>query len=238
MVKRSFLLALASVTFAKEGTDQKLWSVHVELSYVRTSGNVETQTLSQKAEIKREGKVNRLFFKNSTLYATQEEKETANRLNMTLRWERLFTERFFAFLTGGYQRDRFSGYEYRWNCGPGVGYDILKTEKHELKGLVSTLYYYNKLEEDGVDNYGTLKASAYYQWNILENLRFKESLSYLVDLADTRTYFINSETSLEVRINSFASLGVGYKVAYQNRPPSANVRRVDTTFSTSLIIDF
>jgi len=204
---------------------------------VRTSGNVNTQTLSEKAEVKREGKVNRFYFKNSALYATQEEKETANRLDFALRWERLFTERLFTFLTGGYQRDRFSGYTYRWNGGPGLGYDFLRTPAHELKGLVSLLYYYNRLEQNGVDNYGTLKVEAYYQWSILENLRLKETISYLVDLADTRTYFLNSETSLEVRINSFASLGVGYRIVYQNRPPSPEVKRTDTTFSTSLIVD-
>jgi len=132
----------------------------------------------------------------------QEERETANRMNVDLRWERLFTERSFAFLTGGYQRDRFSGYAYRWSGGPGLGYDFIRSERHELKGLVSLLYYYNRIEEGGIDNYGTMKAETYYQWNIAENLRFKESeesVSYIVDLADRETYFLNSETSLEVR---------------------------------------
>jgi len=236
-VRKALFLLLAPLVLLAEEAPGKLWSVHIELSYVRTSGNVNTQTLSEKAEVKREGEVNRFYLKNSALYATQEERETANRLNFDLRWERLFTERFFTFLTGGYQRDRFSGYTYRWNGGPGLGYDFLRTPAHELKGLVSLLYYYNRLEQDGIDNYGTLKVEAYYQWNILENLRLKENLSYIVDLADTRTYFLNSETSLEVRINSFASLGVGYKIVYQNRPPSPDVRRTDTTFSTSLIVD-
>jgi len=237
-MRRILVTVLSAPLFlmAEEGGD-KLWSVHVELSYVRTSGNVETQTFSEKAEVKREGRVNRLYLKNSALYATQEERETANRMNVDLRWERLFTERSFAFLTGGYQRDRFSGYAYRWSGGPGLGYDFIRSERHELKGLVSLLYYYNRIEEGGIDNYGTMKAETYYQWNIAENLRFKESVSYIVDLADRETYFLNSETSLEVRINNIMSLGVGYRIAYQNKPPAADVKRVDTTFSTSLIID-
>ncbi len=217
---------------------EKNWTVHVELSYVRTSGNVETQTFSEKAEIKREGKVNRFFLKNSALYASQKEKETANRLNLSGRWERLFTERFFSFLTAGYERDKFSGYQYRWNGGPGIGYDLLKGKKHELKLLISILYYYNKFEMNGIDNYGTLKAETLYQWNILENLRFKESINYTVDVSDRKTYFINSETAVEVKVVGIISLGVSYKIFYQNRPPSPEVKRTDTTFSTSFIVDF
>lgn len=232
------VLLLSTLAFPSEEPKEKLWSVHIELSYVRTSGNIDTQTLSEKLEIKREGKVNRFFLKNSALYSTQDNRETANRIDASGRWERLFTERFFGFLTTGYERDKFSGYEYKVNGGPGIGYDLLKTEKHELKLLLSTPYYYNKVENDGVDNYGTAKAELYYQWNILENLRLKENANYLVNLSDTKTYFVNSETSLEVKINSNISLGVGYKLAYQNRPPEPGIKRTDTTFSTSLIIDF
>ncbi len=231
------LLLITALTWAEE-TVQKLWSAHVELSFVRTDGNTKTQTFSEKLEIKREGEVNRLYLKNSALYATQEGSETANRLDVNGRWERLFTNRFFGFLTAGYERDKFSGYEYKWNGGPGVGYDVLRTERQELKTLLSTLYYYNRIENDGIDNYSTLKAELYYQWKILENLKLKEDLSYILNLSDTETYFVNSETSLEAKVNEHLSLGVGYKVAYQNKPPSPEVKKIDTTFSTSLIIDF
>ncbi len=238
----SLILLLLGVPFAQDidssGKNKKIWSVHIELSYVRTSGNVNTQTLSEKSEVKREGKVNRFYLKNSALYATQEGKETANRFNVSGRWERLFTERFFGFLTTGYERDKFSGYEYKFNGGPGIGYDFLKTEKHELKGLLSVLYYYNKIEKNGVDNYATLKAEFYYQWNIRENLRLKENANYITNLSDTQTYFINSDTSLEVKINKFLSLGIGYKIAYQNKPPESSLKKTDTTFLTSLIVDF
>lgn len=238
-MKRGFLIvALSCNALASEEPEDKPWKVHIELSYVNTSGNVNTQTLSEKLEIKREGELNRLYLKNSALYSTQERRETANRLDASGRWERLLTDRFFFFLTGGYERDKFSGYEYKINGGPGVGYDLIKTDKHELKLLLSTPYYYNKIEGNGIDNYGSAKLELYYQWNIRENLKLKESASYFVNLSDTQTYFVNSETSLEVKINDYVSLGVGYKLAYQNKPPEPGIKRTDTTFSTSLIVDF
>lgn len=238
MKRGLFLILLPSVLFSSDESKDKLWSVHIELSYVNTSGNVNTQTLSQKLEIKREGKINRFYLKNSALYATQERRETANRLEASARWERLLTDRFFLFLTSGYERDKFSGYEYKLSGGPGAGYDLVKTDRHELKLLLSTPYYYNKLEGDGVDNYGAAKLELYYQWRIYDNLKLKESANYFINLSDTQTYFVNSETSLEVKINDYVSLGVSYKLAYQNKPPEPGIKRTDTTFSTSLIVDF
>ncbi len=231
------LIILISLVFA-EDKEKKPWSVHIELSYVDTSGNTETKTLSEKGEIKWEGVKNRFYFKSSALYAKKDEEETANKLKLDTRWERLLTGRMFGFFAGGYERDKFSGYTYKWNGGSGLGYDVVKTKKHDLKVLLSGIYYYNRLEKDGIDNYGTLKAEIYYQWDILHNLNFKQSAEYIRNLSDPDTYFINTDTSLEVNVNSFISLGVGYKIAYQNKPPSEDVKRTDKTFSTSVIIDF
>ncbi|NPA40658.1 MAG: DUF481 domain-containing protein [Aquificae bacterium] len=238
MKKALFLsLMLTSALMAKENKE-KLWDVHIELSFVKTSGNTKTSTFAEKLEVKREGKINRFYLKNSALFASQNGKETANRFDINGRWERLFTERLFGFLAAGFERDKFSGYSYKLSIGPGIGYDVLKTKKHQLKILLSTPYYYNKIENDGIDNYATFKGELYYQWLIRENLKLKEDASYIVDLSDTGKYFINSDTTLAVKINKHLSLGVGYKIAYQSKPPKPGLKKLDTTFSTSLIIDF
>jgi putative salt-induced outer membrane protein len=72
----------------------------------------------------------------------------------------------------------------------------------------------------------------------LENLRFRENADYLVSFEDTDKYFINSETALEVKISEDFSLGVSYITAYQNQLPSPELKHTDTTFLSSLIIDF
>ncbi len=235
-----FLMILATTAFGGDvkNSKKKPFSLHIELSFVRTTGNSNTQTFSQKSDVRYEGKVHRLFLKNSALFATQDERETANRFDVNGRWERLFTDRFFGFVTTSYERDKFSGYEYKISGGPGVGYDIVKTLRHDLKGLFSTIYYYNRLEGNGTQEYPTAKAELFYQWHVRDNLKLKENLNYILNLQDTETYFINSETSLEVKINKYFSLGVGYKIAYQNKPPQEGIKRLDTTFSTSFIADF
>ncbi len=226
------------VIYEKKKKKKKPWKVRIEVSYVNTSGNIETQTLSAKSNAKWEGKKNRFFMKGSAFYAKQEDKETANKFSIEVRAERLLTEKFFIFTVGGYERDRFSGYLYKWNTGYGVGYDFIKTKKQKLKGLVSLHYYYNKVEDGSIDNYATFRAEFTYSRKLTKNLTFKQFANYIVDTQDTRVYFLNSETSLEINVTKKIALGISYKLAYQNVPPEEGIERLDTIFSTSLIANF
>jgi putative salt-induced outer membrane protein len=216
------------------------WKTHIEVSYVSTSGNTETETLSGKLEVKKEGPKNRYIARSNVLYARNNNEDTSNKGALEARWERTINKRLFGFLTSKYSRDKFSGYKYRISAGPGIGYDIIRTDKHFLKGLVSVLYNHDRYSEgfDKSDDYSAGTTGINYEWKILENLKFKENADYLVSFDDTDKYFINSETALEVKINNYLSLGLSYVIAYQNYLPKAGAEHVDTTFMTSLIIDF
>ncbi|GBE36028.1 hypothetical protein BMS3Bbin07_00165 [bacterium BMS3Bbin07] len=84
----------------------------------------------------------------------------------------------------------------------------------------------------------TGKVTLKYEWEILENLKFKEKLDYSVSFKNTDNFFIDSATSVEAKINRALSLGLSYVVKYQNLLPSPEIKHTDTTFLTTLIIDF
>ncbi len=217
------------------------WKTHIELSYVVTSGNTDTQTFASKAEVKKEEQVNRYYIKFEGLYAKNNGSETANKWNLNGRWERTISERMFGFLTANYLADKFSGYDYRLSLGPGLGYDIIKNEKHQLKGLATLSYYYDKFapgSTDSSDSYAAGDFALNYRWQIQQNLKFKFDGDYLVSFSDTDKYFVNAEAGIESKINGHVSLGVSYKVAYQNQLPSSGLKHTDTTFLTSLVVDF
>ncbi len=227
-----FIFAVSPV-FAKDR-----WKIHSEVSYVKTSGNSDTETLSVKTEVKKEEVINRYSFKGEFLYGKTDNKENTNKFYLLGRWERLLTKKLFGFIQGDYLRDRFSGFDYRTVWGFGLGYDFIKTKKHQLKGLVSLGYTFEDLKSGATDDYTSGKAEILYQWNIRENLKFKEDLNYLQSFKEYKIYYINSSTGLEVKINAHFSLGVGYKIAYQHSPPSTGIKKTDTTFLTSLIYDY
>ncbi|NPA57934.1 MAG: DUF481 domain-containing protein [Aquificae bacterium] len=223
---------------AGEEAQDKDWKVHSELSYVKTSGNSDTEAFATKLEANWERTVNRLLGKGSFFYGKSDGRETANKLYLLGRWERLLTERLFAFVQGDYLKDKFSGYDYKTVWSAGLGYDIIKTDAHYLKGLAALGYTFSDYKTGGTDSYTTGLAELDYTWKIMENLLFKQLLGYQVNLENTDIYFIKSDSSLQVKINANFALGIGYKVFYQNKPPTKDIDKTDTVFLTSLIVDF
>jgi putative salt-induced outer membrane protein len=233
---------------AQEQKDASQWKKHLEFSYVITTGNTDSSNMSAKLDVAKEGDINRYFLKGNALYGDENDEETKNKLSLATRWERIVTKRLFGFLSANYIEDKFSGYDYRIGGGPGLGYDIVKTKEHNLKGLISSVYYYDRFSNpqdtnERSDSYLSGKAEMDYTWQILENLTFDQTVEYLISFEDNENeeknkYFIDSETALKVKVNKHISLGVSYIVAYQNQPPSDIKKHTDTTFLTSLIIDF
>ncbi|MGA1795664.1 MAG: YdiY family protein [bacterium] len=233
------LVAAPAITATEGEAGKRLWEKHMELSYVNTMGNTDTIALSAKADASREGESNRYFIKGNVLYGEDNDVETQNKWSVDGRWERTFTERFFWFLSANYMEDKFSGYDYRTSGGPGLGYDLITTDEHRLKSLLSSLYHFDRYDGTGhTDSYVSPKAQMDYKWQISENLRFKQILEYLVSTEQSKKYFIDSESSLSVAVNRHISLGVSYTLSYQNLTPVDVEKHTDATFLTSLIIDF
>ncbi len=88
------------------------------------------------------------------------------------------------------------------------------------------------------NDYATGSFKIEYSKKIKENLLFSQILTYDTNIFDTSIAFVDSHSSLEVKFAKNLSLGVSYKVNYQKTPPAPGIKKVDTTFTTNLIIDF
>ena len=229
------LLCLPALILAEENT----WKTRFGLSFVNTSGNTSTQTFSGKLDVDGSGLGNRYALASHYVLARNEGKEIVNKLNSALRVERVFTGRLFGFLAVTHLTDKFSGYDSRISVGPGLGMDILRQEKQSLKGMLSSMYYFDDYALKGLesDRYPTAKAALNYEWKLTETARFKWVNEGLVSLEDSDRYFMTSDASLQVSLSGSFAIGIGYQIAYQNKPPAAGIRKTDTTFLTSLVIN-
>ena len=166
-------------------------------------------------------------------------KENANRLSFEARLERPVTGRLFISLGSQYIRDRFAGYDYRISAGPGLGYDILRGESHELKASVSGLYYFEQYATSGEEkiDYASIAAALGYQWRIRKNVVLNLKGDYAGALEESDTYFMTQESGVEVAVSETISLGVKFLLRYQNLPPALEIKKTDTSFLTSLILN-
>jgi putative salt-induced outer membrane protein len=175
------------------------------------------------------------------IYNSESDKnETANKLLLEARWERVIDDGFFAFVGASYLSDRLSGYDYRLNAGPGLGYETTIAEAHKLKFMLGALASYDRFSKGPVADelYASGNAALEYEWKVTDSLRFREAASYRQSLACGDRFFVTSDTGLLVKINDHFGLGVSYKVEYQNDPPAPDIKRVDTVILTSLAVDY
>ncbi len=235
---KRYLLPVLLIFINSSLAGDNRWSIHSEISYVKTSGNSDTETAAIKVEAKKDSLPDRYDIKGDFLYGKTDNKENTNKFYTLGRWERLVNNRLFWFLQGDYLRDRFSGFDYRTVWSTGLGYDVIKTDKHYLKFLSSLGYSFEDLKKGGSNDYLSGELDLNYTWQIRENLKFSQEVDYLQSFKEYSIYYINSSTSLEVKINGNLSLGVGYKISYQHKPPSSKYKKTDTTFLTSIVIDY
>jgi len=245
----SGLSLITAVAIADE-VDTEL-KTHTELSYVNTSGNSYTETLSVKLEFDKSfDEINQVKGKGEGIYSkTESENEITKKIEEDIVANKLYLEAeyiynlkdssFFSFVKTDYTDDKFSGYDYRLNIGPGLGYKLpIENDDHSLDLSMSIQYSQHKIDEaKDAESYSSGKTALKYLWNVKQGTKFKQDLSYQTSFDDTENYFVESITGIEIQLTDMLSLGSSYKVNYQNITPQSAVH-TDKVFLTSLIIDY
>lgn len=212
----------------------------LELGYVRTDGNAESETVSLKAELKKQWTQSSLLLHGMTLSSSQAGKEIASRTDAGMKGERKISGRFFASLGATYEKNRFAGFEYRIQVGPGLGMDAIKNSTHTLNATFSTVIFWEKTTAQNAEaqRFFSVKAVVDDQWKINAHVTLKNKAEFFTPLRDSDKYFINWNASLEAALNKVLSLGMGYTLNYQNKVHNPQLKKTDTALLTSLIANF
>jgi putative salt-induced outer membrane protein len=255
----SLLLAADASPVKAEKEDIK---THTELGFVQTQGNTETTTFNLDLKAKKAWGKHNLEISADAQYAIDSGDETNNKYAVELEYGYALKDDLFITYLAGYKKDRFSGYDYQAYTGPGLKYTAIKTEKHTLNVEGSFLYSQDDIEDTQYDSsgntisypnsdntvvasttygeiedYASYRAKTVYNWQILENLKFEQELSYRSDFEDSSVSFIYSKTAFSSKLSKMFSAGISYKIDYSNSP-QAGKEYTDRTFVANLIIDY
>lgn len=231
----STLLYAAEATIADEDVTYK---AKAELSYVDTSGNTETSSFA--LEFNGDAKwdeVNTLSLHLDVLQSNSNGTEDNNKWNTSLQYDRDLTEKLYFNYIIAYGEDRFSGFDYKFNTGPGIGYKVLDNDIHKLTTQANALYSKDKYDDGNVNEYVSWVIGFDYEWQILENLKFSQKAWFKSQADEFENNFIHSKTAFESKITDIFSFGVSYKIDYANKP-SAGKEYTDKTLLASLIINY
>ncbi len=222
---------------AEEIEDEKI-KTHAEFGFINNKGNTNSETLTLDAKVEKIWDKHGLSFSVDGEYASDEGENTKNKYLLELEYDYKLTDRLYFEYFTGYKYDQFSGYNYQAYTGPGLKYIAIDTKKHNLE-LGSNILYSIDEAENTKEKYEYLsyRAKALYSWQILENLKFEETLTYRTDVSEIDNFFLFSKTALISKLTDIFSVSLSYKVDYVNEPKS-DTKRTDRTTTANLIADF
>ncbi|MBL3519010.1 DUF481 domain-containing protein [Aliarcobacter lanthieri] len=207
----------------------------LELSYINTSGNTDTSSLSGKLGVNAKFDEREIKAKGSILRSKDNNKKSANKYELSLDYDHMIGDRLYTYLGAFYVNDEFSDYDSRLNIGPGLGYKFIYTDDEVLDLQGGFDYAIDKFDNGKKDEYVASKVELNYKYKIKENIEFKQMLSYLASMEDSKKYFVTSETGIAVKMMDNFSLGASYRLDYVNYTEK---KKTDKKFLTSLIFDF
>jgi len=214
------------------------WKSSLEFSYLQTSGNTSSQTLSAGLKVERTFDFAKLTLQGGALYGRNGDVTSDQSWFGSLKYDQNITERFYLFLLEMTERNTLKGIEFRYSHQGGLGYYLIKTPDDLFKLEAGAGY----IHEDQIDpfrdrGYPSARAFAGYTHNFSKTSRFDEWVEYLPNLNDSKDYVINEETALITNISGNLALKTSFDVTYDNLPPP-DFQKSDRTFKTALLYTF
>ncbi|EXU74067.1 MULTISPECIES: DUF481 domain-containing protein [Erwinia] len=136
----------------------------------------------------------------------------------------------YLFGQASWLSDRFNGYDGRSILAAGYGRQILNGPVHSLRVEAGPGVRYDDYHDGGHETQALAYGALSYQWQLTDTTKFIQGVSVLG--SDDTT--VNSETGLQVAINSHFALKLAYNVTWNQNPPSSAPDKTDTKTTIQL----
>ena len=235
----SLFLSAASA-FAQDEEEERVegWEGTGELGFVSTTGNTETVALNAKLNfiLTRERWRHRF---SGTALATSEDGITENeRYTMEVQSDRKLSEKSWLFGAFRWDADKFGSYDPQMSLTVGYGHQLMKSEKHELRGEIGAGY---KRLEETVSGDTSSEAIARFllddSWQVFKTTLWTNRL--LVEAGSSNT-FTQFNTGLAVSMTEKFALKLGFEVRHNTDVPDdiEDSENTDTITSANLVYNF
>ena len=244
MNKKCYLLVLAglfavSTNALAADKEKSPWTSSVELGFVKTTGNTETQTTALKADAVYEVDKWR-HTGHAEGYGQQSQNDlgenvvSAERYELTGKSDYKFTKRDYAFGQVKLKKDHFSGYEYEHIVSVGYGRKVIKQENMELDLEIGPGVSFYKPDNGESQEDALLALAGKYWWAITDNSKFKQDLAFDIGEEFTES---KSVTAIQANINKTLALKFTYTIRNKSKVP-AGVEKTDTEAAMTLVYNF
>jgi len=214
------------------------WTGTGEFGFVSTTGNTETVALNAKLNFIRTGERWRHRFSGTALQTSEDGNKDNERYTMELQSDRKINEKSWLFGAFRWDADKFGSYDPQMSFTAGYGRQLMRSEKHELKGEIGAGY--KKLEER-VSGDSSSEAIARFllddSWQVFTTTLWTNRL--LVEAGSSNT-FTQFNTDLAVSMTDRFAVKLGFEVRHNTDVPQDIVdsENTDTITSANLVYNF
>jgi len=220
-------LLLPSAAHAGEAS----WQQNVELGFVATGGNSQTQTLNTKAKIIHEDDIWRTQIEGSALKSSNQRQNTGEKYTLSLQQDWKLSQQSYVFARAAFVADRFANIRSRYS--ENIGYGRVLSDDTLLKwtadvgaGLRQTQWVSLLRSQDT-----TLRVSTDAHWTVNEQVQLSQML---VTEGGQSGFVSRSETSLQQQVSASLSSKMTFSVDHTSQV-AVGIQKVNTAFSVTLV---
>lgn len=194
------------------------WTRNVGFGFGGASGNSNDASVNASLSFEREADTFRGRFNSTYFYASQNGVKNTNAFNMAYNHDFLLGEsRFYIFVLGRYQFDEFQSWRNRISGSGGLGYDIIKHKKGELRGEVGAgvAYETGSLPAGPPPDQVTAPVTRPQgqlgligSWRPLEGHEFRADVTYFPDFKNTPEFRLLANAAYQIAITGIDGLNL------------------------------
>lgn len=231
----------AQVTQKPDGEWRSLFTAGASVA----TGNTHATSISVAADVIRLTDHDKWAFNANGQYARSDGAQTANRQSATGLHSRDITPDWFGFGQLDLLRDGPANLSSRATLGGGVGYHVIKNDRHTWDVSVGAGYTWDRynipVEIDDTlqrsDQHPDLLMAEESNHKLSETTSFKQKLSVYPNLQESRAVRTVFDAGLSVAMTQQLSLTATLSHRYDNRPADG-LGRHDTLFVTGVSLRF
>ncbi len=205
-----------------------------EVGGILTRGNTDTQSLIAKANALYERRRWRNSLHLETLHNSDREKTTAQKFVAEAKSDYKFTEFNYVFVTGRYEDERFTGFDYRVTEAAGYGRRLVQTDRVTLDLEAGPGGRHSRLEDGRHEDDVIGRAAGKLAIKLGAAATFSEDVTAE---AGKEGADIQSVTALAAQVVGNLAMKLSFTVRHRTNVPP-DTEKTDTTTAVTLVYSF
>jgi putative salt-induced outer membrane protein len=155
---------------------------------------------------------------------------------MEVQSDRKLSEKSWLFGAFRWDADKFGSYDPQLSLTAGYGYQLMKSEKHSLKGEIGGGYRKLEERETGISSSEVIARFLLDDsWQVFKTTLWTNRL--LVESGSSNT-FTQFNTALAVSMTARFAVKLGFEVRNNTKVPPGDSEHTDTITSVNLVYNF